>query len=556
MPTRPLSGVIQYLRGTLLPEGTDLTDGQLLERFVSRHETAALEALVRRNGPMVWGVCRRILHNHHDAEDAFQATFLVLVRKAGSIRCPAKICNWLYGVAHQTALKARATRAKRKLRETQVNDMPDPAVVDQGAWKDLLPVLDQELSRLPERYRAIIVLCDLQGKSRQEAARSLDCPVGTVGSRLARARTMLAKRIGRHGSAISGATLAATLSQQTASACVPASVMTAAIKIVTLVAAGQAAGGAISATATALAEGVIKVMLLNKLKMAAVVLLVLGSLGVGGVYTHQMVGAQPGPSSQPAGEPQITRTATSNKDRAKTDTDRIQGTWDLVKCEMNGVETPFAFMRAKGEESSRAKVAGNKLTTNFMELREFTFRLDPASKPKAIDLHPLEEPRKTLFGIYRMAGYDLTLCFCLTGKQQRPAAFEDYWQPGSHTVLLRFKRHVIRAGEVLGIEVDGTLPNAPIRGFYTVSPSGNVSLGFFYGRVHVEGATLEEAEKAVSGHLANKLIGAKVHIGPTSAGTAPGRTEDVQQLIRRIDELEEEVRELRRAVNGLRKQEP
>src|SRR5215472_14050652 len=101
MPTSPMSEVIRYLRSLLrLPEGADLTDGQLLECFVSRRETAALEALVRRHGPMVWGVCRRILHSHHDAEDAFQATFLVLVRKAASIRCRAKVGNWLYGVAH------------------------------------------------------------------------------------------------------------------------------------------------------------------------------------------------------------------------------------------------------------------------------------------------------------------------------------------------------------------------------------------------------------------------------------------------------------------------
>src|SRR6516164_7908751 len=120
MPTSAINGVIQYLRSTLVPEGADLTDAQLLEGFVSRREPAALEALVRRHGAMVWGVCRRVLHIHQDAEDAFQATFLVLLRKAPTIVPREMVGSWLHGVAHQTALKARATRAKRQAREKQV----------------------------------------------------------------------------------------------------------------------------------------------------------------------------------------------------------------------------------------------------------------------------------------------------------------------------------------------------------------------------------------------------------------------------------------------------
>ncbi|MGH7223635.1 MAG: RNA polymerase sigma factor [Gemmataceae bacterium] len=163
MPSNTINEVIQYLRTTLLRDGADLTDGQLLECFVNRREPTALEALMRRHGPMVWGVCRRILDNHHDVEDAFQATFLVLVRKAGSIRSGAKVGNWLYGVAHQTALKARATRTKRKARERPMADVPEPAVSQKDPWSDLQALLDEELSRLPDKYRVAIVLCDLEG---------------------------------------------------------------------------------------------------------------------------------------------------------------------------------------------------------------------------------------------------------------------------------------------------------------------------------------------------------------------------------------------------------
>src|SRR5262249_41460278 len=144
MATSQTSEVIQHLRrAVLLREGAGLTDRQLLEDFLSRREEAALAALVYRHGPMVWGVCRRVLRNYHDAEDVFQATFLVLVRKASSIASPELLANWLYGVAHQTALKARATTANRRSRERQVMRMPEPAANDQDVWNDLQPLLDQ-----------------------------------------------------------------------------------------------------------------------------------------------------------------------------------------------------------------------------------------------------------------------------------------------------------------------------------------------------------------------------------------------------------------------------
>jgi RNA polymerase sigma factor (sigma-70 family) len=282
MASSQTSEVIQHLRrAVLLQEGAGLTDGQLLEDYISRRDEAALAALVRRHGPMVWGVCRRVLRNYHDAEDAFQATFLVFVRKAASLASPELLANWLYGVAHQTALKARATTAKRRARERQVTQMPEPAVTENDLWNDLQPLLDQELSRLPEKYRVAIVLCDLEGKTRNEAARQLGVPEGTLAARLARGRAMLALRLARHGLAVSGGSLAAVLAQQTASASVPASVVGATIRAASLFAAGQAAAGVISVKALALTEGVLQPMSLTRLKIATAVVLGLGLLGIG-----------------------------------------------------------------------------------------------------------------------------------------------------------------------------------------------------------------------------------------------------------------------------------
>src|SRR6516165_5366607 len=148
MASTTLNGVLQHLRrAALVPDGAALTDGQLLECFILRRDEVSFEALLRRHGPMVLGVCRRVLRNEADAEDAFQATFLILVRKAASIVPRGMVGNWLYGVAHRTALQARRTAARRRAREVQVTVMPDTEAVQQDHWPDVQPLLDQELSR-------------------------------------------------------------------------------------------------------------------------------------------------------------------------------------------------------------------------------------------------------------------------------------------------------------------------------------------------------------------------------------------------------------------------
>src|SRR6516162_6081112 len=279
MASGQLSGVIQHLRG-LLRDCAGLTDGQLLEDYISRRDGAALAALVQWHGPMVWGVCRRVLGNDHDAEDAFQATFLVLVRKAASIASRELLANWLYGVAHQTALKARATAAKRRTRERQVTNMPEPEVTQQEIWDDLQPLLDEELSRLPEKYRVPILLCDLEGKTRKEAAQLLACPEGTVAGRLARARVMLAKRLTHRGVKLSGGALALVLSEKVASAGLPTSLVYSTIKAASLFADGQTAG-VVTAKVATLAEVVVKAMFLTKIKSVLIVVLVLAALAGG-----------------------------------------------------------------------------------------------------------------------------------------------------------------------------------------------------------------------------------------------------------------------------------
>jgi RNA polymerase sigma factor (sigma-70 family) len=176
-----------------------MPDAQLLDRFVERRDEVAFELLVWRHGPMVLGVCRRILQNPHDAEDAFQASFFTLARKADSIARRDSVGAWLYRVAYRIALRARARRARLAQREQPLGDLPVAEVgcepADLLAWRELRPVLDAEISRLPEKYRAAFVLCYLEGKTNEQAAEQLGCPKGTVLSRLSRARERLRKRL-------------------------------------------------------------------------------------------------------------------------------------------------------------------------------------------------------------------------------------------------------------------------------------------------------------------------------------------------------------------------
>jgi RNA polymerase sigma factor (sigma-70 family) len=270
-------------------EGGDPTDSDLLQNYIDRRDGEAFALLVRRCGPMVWGVCRRVTGDYHDAEDAFQAVFLVLARKAAAVVPRQMVANWLYGVAYQVALKARAVAARQKARERQVAEMPEPEAGGGEAGHDLRDVLDQELTRLPDKYRAAVVLCDLEGKTYAEAARQLGCPEGTLAARLARARAMLKRRLTRRGVGPAAGALAAVLAREAAAGPPPVLVSTA------IAAATSAEAAVVPPHVAALTEGVVKTMFLTKLKIATAVLLAasLGICGVGVSSPAATAGDQP-----------------------------------------------------------------------------------------------------------------------------------------------------------------------------------------------------------------------------------------------------------------------
>jgi RNA polymerase sigma factor (sigma-70 family) len=267
-----LHRVIQHLRNVAIRQhGEGLADSELLDAYVNRADRNAFEVLVRRHGPMVLGVCRRILRNEADAEDAFQATFLVLVRKARSIRPRAMVSNWLFGVARNTALKAKGMTQKRQAKEKQAAALLKAEAAEE-VWRQLQTMLDHELGQLPDKYRVPVILCALEGKTIKEAARNLGLPQGTVATRLSKGRSLLAARLSKHGFTISAGALAAALTQSAAAACVPVPLVSSTLKAVSAWSAGQMAAGVISAKVAALTEGVLKVMLITKYKVVAAIL--------------------------------------------------------------------------------------------------------------------------------------------------------------------------------------------------------------------------------------------------------------------------------------------
>jgi RNA polymerase sigma factor (sigma-70 family) len=291
MPQQVLSSWVQLLRRAAARQVRDEHgDGELLARFARDGEESAFEVLVQRHGPMVWSVCRRLLARTEDVEDAFQAAFLVLLRRATSIRQGELLGNWLYGVAYRVAVRARALAARRAAREKS-GLAPEPAASPDeppGEWQ---PILHQELVRLPEKYRRPLVLCYLGGKTNEEAARELGWPIGTVKGRLSRARDLLRARLCRRGVSLSGAAVAATLAAARLEAALPPVLAQQAL---------TGGAGVLSPHAVTLSKGVLHAMFMSQCARLARALVLLALVGTwAGFSLYHLAAADP--DKAPAG---------------------------------------------------------------------------------------------------------------------------------------------------------------------------------------------------------------------------------------------------------------
>jgi RNA polymerase sigma factor (sigma-70 family) len=315
---RPRLGTfVEQLRRLIGPRpAPDHSDGQLLERLADGRDESALDTLVRRHAGLVWGVCRRLLADPNDAEDAFQATFVVLVRKAKGLDRRGSLAGWLHGVAYRVAVRARVNAVRRATYERQARPMPTSAPPGEPGRDELRRVLDEELNRLPEKYRLPLVLCHLEGKTNEEAAALLRWPVGTVKGRAARAREALRRRLERRGLALSAAAMAGRLAEEAALAA-PTELLAATVQTGLRVATGAGAPTSISI----LAEGVIHTMFVTKLKMAALLLLAVGVAVAGaGVLRHQVrASGDSAIAAVPGDDPAPKTGELAKEDKGKTD---------------------------------------------------------------------------------------------------------------------------------------------------------------------------------------------------------------------------------------------
>jgi len=267
--------VFHYLRKLACVENSrDLSDWELVERFVTNRDEAAFAVLVDRHGPMVFAICRRITPNDQDAEDALQATFLVFVRKASTLQSTGSLRSWFHGVAVRLARKVRDKALQQARLKKKLAEQCGSPSIDRMTLGEVQSILDEELAGLAEHYRSVILLCCLEGKSREEAALELGWKLGTVKIRLERGREALRRRLLRRGLTLSSAMLSTFLAPQAAFASIPVRLVASVVNAGVAFAANRSVAGMVSGAAVGLAEGVLRSMALAKVKLLAVLLCV------------------------------------------------------------------------------------------------------------------------------------------------------------------------------------------------------------------------------------------------------------------------------------------
>lgn len=272
----PSSVLLQLRRLVSPPQDAEESDAHLVERFLTLGDEVAFEMLLERHGPMVLGVCRRLLHDSHQIDDAFQATFLVLVRRANTIARRDSVGSWLHGVARRVALRVRSRSARQQACEKARAEMIAAKSMAEPPRDDLSAVLGEEVQRLPQKYRMPMVLCYLEGKTNEEAARQLGCPAGTVFTRLSRGREMLRGRLVRRGVVLTSTALAGAVTAETAGAAVPSALRVATLAEASKAALGKAAG---SPAVAAVVEATVRELATVRWKALGVILLTLATAG-------------------------------------------------------------------------------------------------------------------------------------------------------------------------------------------------------------------------------------------------------------------------------------
>jgi RNA polymerase sigma factor (sigma-70 family) len=458
------------------------SDRHLVERALGQRDAAALQAIVHRHGAMVYRVCLRVLQDTQDTEDAFQATFLVLAQKLRTVRKHASLASWLHGVAYRVSVKTKIQAAARHRHESRAS-LSDTMPPEDITLKESVSVLDAELSLLPDKWRLPLVLCYLEGRTQDEAAKRLMWSKSTLRSRLEEARDALARRLTARGITLPAALSAVLLSECIASAMPAPGLVARAVEAAADIAAGKTLATTTSATIAALTEGVLKTTFMTKPKTVTLVAIVVVTTAIGAFSipalqatpTHKPQEPDRSASSQEPG-------ATEAKATDKND-DRLDGRrWVGVSAEVDGVTCrrsgqpgvpPPSYWELKDGGCVKAQKERDQKYPNEVTFR-FKYKLDAAAQPKAIDLIPEEGPArgKTLRGIYSLDSDELKICYVSPNtpepeKKPRPGELAAKKDSGYVLLVFRDLDGIGHHWKGIAAEVDGAwVPPPPLWGFH------------------------------------------------------------------------------------------
>jgi RNA polymerase sigma factor (sigma-70 family) len=520
-----------------------LTDADLLRRWVTQRDEAAFETLLWRHAPAVLGVCRRVLGDVHEAEDAAQAAFLTLARKAGAIGRRQAVAAWIYTVAYRTATRARTRLSRAVLFPPQALDALPARQCTDPVWRDLRPVLDEEVSRLPEKFRAVFVLCHVEGRTNEDAARELCCPVGTVMSRLTRARQRLRDRLTRRGLTL-GVLTAVAAGEVAATAAAPSALVLRAVRAATLAASGKSLAGVVSTEVVALSEGVVRAMLLTKMKGAAAVVLGLVLLGGGGGLVSYRTAA-----GEPRGGPRDTSALAQRERTAPVEAER-----EKLKDLLAQKEKELSDLKVRLEKLDK------RLKITLQTLDTFTQEHENAEKALAAERaarQAAEAERRVAERQALQAAADAA-----RPDQQRPG----YGYPGANEMPNRSpsadrEAQIDQArDDVELLEAQVGIKKAQLKATRLSLDSaqkieqvqvgqGKIGAGevaAMTGQLEIKEAELRESQV--------RLELAKRRLSKLQGPAKPGSGSPDQQMSQRAAELEKKLDALRKELDGLRKE--
>jgi RNA polymerase sigma factor (sigma-70 family) len=474
MSDRVMQSLVHAVRRRAAEDPAAGSDAELLSRFVLSRDPSAFELLVWRHGAMVEAVCRRILGRSADVEDAFQATFMALLKQAKSIRRQTSAAPWLHRVALRVSLRLQRSADRRSKREkasvrTEVAAGSDPDSFELGR------ILHEEIDRLPERFRLPLVMCLLEGRGVAEASCLLGVPRGTILSRLSRARERLRRALIHRG--IAPAAAAALALAETDKG------VSASLVRITLQSINQLTSNAAAISPVArVAEGVVRDMMLKKIRMGVCVAAVVGLIGAGAAFVSlPQAQAQP---ERPGGV------------RRASDMERMQGSWSAIAVKRDGrTENRSVDVVVKGTNLTISQIGADS------EPASYSISLDRSQNPRSIDL---QADGRTLPGIYEFNGDNLKLCFCERGSD-RPDEFAS--QRGAHVVLMTLKRHAgpVVIGSVAADDVDSLrAENARLRQLLAEEKARNSKLVAQLDKVRAD-LQSEEAAQTHTREIVNQI---------------------------------------------------